>query len=210
MTRSPSICGVILAAGSSTRMGRDKALLPWPPGYQGGICDTFLGGWIRLMQQHTEMVTVVGGKNCSTLAPVVYSMGAFLMENHSPELGQFSSLKLGLQTVLGHGRDSVAIALVDRPPVLLATLSTLHSAFLGALEQDFWAVVPEYDQRHGHPSLLSREMIEAMLRAPLTATARDIMHANEQRVCYVPVDDARVTLNIDTQQDYERLAVDKT
>jgi len=35
MGRSPSFAGVILAAGDSTRMGQDKALLPW----QGG---TFL------------------------------------------------------------------------------------------------------------------------------------------------------------------------
>jgi len=210
MTRSPSICGVILAAGDSSRMGRDKALLPWPPGYAGGVCDTFLGAWIRLLQQQTEMVIVVGGKNCVNLAPVVYSMGVFLIENHSPELGQFSSFKLGLQDVLSRGRDSVAVALVDRPPVRLSTLSTLHSAFLGALEQDFWAVVPEHDQRHGHPCLLAREMIEAMLRAPLTATARDVMHANEQHISYVPVEDPRVILNINTKEDYERLTVENT
>ena len=222
MARSPAICGIILAAGASSRMGRDKALLPWPPlprqaqsgaveGAVSGVArDTFLGAWIRLFQQQTEMVIVVGGKNSSSLAPVVYSMGGFLVENRTPELGQFSSFKLGLQQVLGHGRDSAAIALVDRPAVQPATLAALHSAFLGALEQDFWAVVPEHDGRHGHPSLLSREMIEAMLRAPLTATARDIMHANQQRVCYVPVDDPRVVLNIDTQEDYERLTLENS
>ena len=35
MALAPSICGVILAAGVSTRMGRDKALLPWPPVAEG-------------------------------------------------------------------------------------------------------------------------------------------------------------------------------
>jgi molybdenum cofactor cytidylyltransferase len=210
MARSPSICGIILAAGPSLRMGRDKALLPWPPGASGGTRDTFLGAWIRLFQAQTEMVIVVGGKNSPNLAPVVYSMGASLVQNRAPELGQFSSLKLGLQEVLNHGRDSAAVALVDRPPVQPATLSELRSAFLGAIEQDFWAVVPEHDGRHGHPALLSREMIEAMLRAPLTATARDILHAHQQRVCYAPVEDARVALNIDTQEDYDRLTVENT
>jgi molybdenum cofactor cytidylyltransferase len=210
MTRSPSICGVILAAGASQRMGRDKALLAWPPGHPGGVGDTFLGAWIRLFQPQTDMVIVVGGKNTAALEPVVYSLGASLVENHAPELGQFSSFKLGLQEVLSHGRDSAVVALVDRPPVQPATLATLRSAFLGALEQEFWGVVPEYDQRHGHPSLLAREMIEAMLRAPLTATARDILHANEQHVSYVPVEDPRVVLNIDTQEDYERLSLENT
>ena len=209
MARSPAICGIILAAGFSVRMGRDKALLPWPPGAPGGVRDTFLGAWIRLFQA-LDMVIVVGGKNTSSLEPVVYSMGGFLVENRSPELGQFSSFKLGLQEVLSRGRDSAMIALVDRPPVQPATLTALHSAFLGGLEQDFWAVVPEHEGRHGHPILMSREMIEAMLRAPLTATARDIMHANQQHICYLPVDDPRVGLNIDTQEDYERLTVENT
>ena len=31
MSRAASLCAVILAAGESSRMGRDKALLPWPP-----------------------------------------------------------------------------------------------------------------------------------------------------------------------------------
>ena len=45
MTRAASFAGVILAAGESSRMGRDKALLPWPPPAQQGksrSTETFL------------------------------------------------------------------------------------------------------------------------------------------------------------------------
>jgi molybdenum cofactor cytidylyltransferase len=206
MARSPSLCGIILAAGASSRMGRDKALLPWPVGHPGGLRNTLLGAWIELLRAHTDMVIVVGGANTRNLEPIVYSIGGFLAENRAPELGQFSSLKLGLQEVLGRGRDSAIVALVDSPPVQPATMAQLHRAFLEALEQSFWAVAPEHDGRHGHPILLAREMIEVLLRAQLTATARDILHANATHIRYVPVEDARVAININTQEDYDRLA----
>lgn len=190
-------------------MGRDKALLPWPVGHAGGLRNTLLGAWIELLRPRTDMVIVIGGANSRNLEPIVYSMGGFLVENRAPELGQFSSLRVGLKEVLGRGRDSAMVALVDRPPVQQATMDHLHSAFLGALDQSFWAVIPEHDERHGHPILLAREMIEKLLRAQLTATARDILHANAEHISYVPVEDARVVMDIDTQEDYERLAVDK-
>jgi len=191
-------------------MGRDKALLPWPVGHPGGLRNTLLGTWIELLRPHTDMVIVVGGTNSHNLEPIVYSIGGFLVENRAPELGQFSSLRLGLKEVLGRGRDSAIVALVDRPPIQPATMDHLHSAFLEALDQSFWAAIPEHDERHGHPILLAREMIEAMLRAQLTATARDILHANTTHICYVPVEDARVAMNIDTQEDYDRFAVENT
>lgn len=208
MARSPSLCGIILAAGASSRMGRDKALLPWPAGRPGGLRNTLLGAWIELLRPHTDMVIVVGGANSRNLEPIVYSIGGFLVENRAPELGQFNSLRLGLHEILGRGRDSAIVALVDRPPVQPATMDHLHSAFLGALDQSFWAVIPEHDEHHGHPILLAREMIEALLRAQLTATARDILHANATHISYVPVEDARVAMDINTQEDYDRFAVE--
>ena len=49
-------------------------------------------------------------------------------------------------------------------------------------------------------------MIEAFLRAPLDATARDVEHRQQQHIQYLPVEDPRAIANIDTPEDYERLS----
>ena len=209
MALAPSICGVILAAGFSTRMGRDKALLPWPPVAEGTpAANTFLGATIDLLQAYTDLVIVVAGKNEAALEPVAYAHGAFVAVNREPERGQFSSLQVGVQEVLSRGRDAALIALIDHPPALPSTVQTLRDVFLNS-GPDVWAVVPELRRGeelvHGHPILIGREIIEAFLRAPADATARDIEHRYQQHIQYVPVDDARVAANVDTPEDYERL-----
>jgi molybdenum cofactor cytidylyltransferase len=210
MALSPSICGVILSAGFSTRMGRDKALLPWPPVAEGTpAANTFLGATIDLLQAYADLVIVVAGKNAPHITPVVYAHGGFLTVNRQPELGQFSSLQAGLQAVLNQGRDAAFVALIDRPPALPRTVKALREAFLYA-DPDVWAVVPEVmrggQSVHGHPILIGREMITALLSAPVTSNARDVEHQYQEHVHYVPVDDPRLGVNIDTPEDYARLA----
>ncbi len=186
-------------------MGSDKALLPWPPpgvGVRPG--ETFVSAAIRALGPFTDQVIVVAGNNEPTLAPVVYAAGGSLVRNPAPELGQFSSLRVGLQEVLNLGRDAAMITLVDRPPASAATLEALRAAFQSA-PSEVWAVVPEYDGRHGHPFLAGREMIEAFLKAPATSTARDVEHQHSNHISYVPVDDPHVAMNVNTPEDYAAL-----
>lgn len=206
MTRAASFAGLILAAGESTRMGRDKALLPWPPSSAGNplSADTFLSSAIRSLLRATELVIVVVGKNENALAPVIYSDGASLVVNPDPSRGQFSSLQVGLQEILNHGRDAAMVTLVDRPPVAPHTIKKLHQAFDGA-DSNIWTIVPEFSGKHGHPYLIGREMMAAFLRAPATAMARNIEHEHQSHIQYIPVDDPLVSLNINTPEEYAAL-----
>ena len=187
-------------------MGRDKALLPWPPPVAGQAIsnDTFLSAAIRSLLLSTDFVVVVVGQNEPGLAPIIYADGASLVVNKDSSRGQFSSLQIGLSEVLNRGRDAAMVTPVDRPPVSPATLQILHDAFEAA-DPNTWAVVPEFSGKHGHPYLVGREMIEAFLRVPATSIARDIEHQHQEHIQYVPVDDPLVALNVNTPEDYAAL-----
>jgi molybdenum cofactor cytidylyltransferase len=206
MPRSPSFAGLILAAGESSRMGRDKALLSWPPQIPGQTesNETFLSCAIRSFLLSTDFVVVVAGKNQAKLAPVAYANGATLAVNPDSSRGQFSSLQVGLHEVLNHGRDSALVTLVDRPPVRVATIEALLAAFASAPTR-VWAVVPEFSGRHGHPYIAGRELIEAFLRATPTTSAREIEREQCDHIQYVAVDDPFVAMNVNTPEEYEAL-----
>jgi molybdenum cofactor cytidylyltransferase len=206
MSRSASFAGVILAAGESSRMGTDKALLPWPPPSEGPPSkQTFLSAAIRALAHSTDFVVVVAGRNEAALVPVAYANGASIITNPDPDRGQFSSLQVGLHEVLNRGRDAAIITLVDRPPATAATVQSLREAFEAA-SQDVWAVVPEFAGKHGHPYVAGRDMIERFLREPATANARDVEHRHQQHVQYVAVTDPFVAMNINTPEEYAALA----
>ena len=207
MSRAPSLCAVILAAGESSRMGRDKALLPWPPVAPGLVAtETFLSAAIRGLSRYNEMVFVVAGKNEAALRPIVYAMGVFLVTNPDPSRGQFSSLRIGLSEVLNRGRDAAMITLVDRPPVPDASIAKLRNAFLEAVQRGKWAVVPAYHGKHGHPIVAGREMMEAFLKADSNSTARDVEHQHRDKIEYVELDDPLVSVNVNTPEDYAALS----
>ena len=187
-------------------MGRDKATLPWPAQVgAASASNTFLSAAIQLFTPYVDIVLVVVGKNERELTPIVYSQGASPVVNPDPTRGQFSSLQTGLHEVLNRGRDAAMITLVDRPPVKRETIELLAAEFEQSMARSIWAVVPEYQGKHGHPILAGREMIEAFLKAPATATARDIEHAHQDRIAYVPVNDPFVVLNVDTPEQYAAL-----
>jgi len=187
-------------------MGTDKALLPWPPSLPGQLpsSETFLSAAIASLMLATDFVLIVAGKNEATLAPTVYASGASMVINPDPGRGQFSSLQVGLHEVLNRGRDAAVITLVDRPPISPGTVQLLRDAFESA-PADVWAVVPDFSGKHGHPYLVGRELIEAFLQAPATASAREVERRFQEHIQYVAVSDPFVALNINTPEDYAAL-----
>jgi molybdenum cofactor cytidylyltransferase len=185
-------------------MGSDKALLPWPPPAPGAEPprSTLLSAGILALEPHTRVVVVVAGKNADLIATTVAACAAYMVRNPDPDRGQFSSLQIGLRAVFDHGCDSAIITPVDCAPLAPSSLVLLCTSFQSAVAQNLWAVAPENNGKHGHPLLVSRELIRLFLDAPVASNARDILHAHADRVEYVAVPDDLSHADIDTPKEY--------
>ncbi len=209
MTNAPHLCGLILAAGQSSRMGTDKALLPWPPSAPGTTtpsAQTLLSAAILALQPFTRAVIVVAGKNSDCIAPIIDACGAISVHNPDPERGQFSSLQIGLGEILASGCDTAMITPVDCPPLAPSSLALLSASFERTLARGLWAAVPENNGEHGHPLLVNREMIDAFLAAPVTSNAREVLHAQAHRIEYVSVPDTLAKAGLNTPREYAAMA----
>src|SRR6478609_9472210 len=88
------LLGIVLAAGQSSRMGRPKALLRCPPDNH-----TFVTQAITTLRSGgVAEVAVVGRPDDAALREEVgrYMPHVPYLENPSPELGQLSSMLIGL------------------------------------------------------------------------------------------------------------------
>jgi CTP:molybdopterin cytidylyltransferase MocA len=205
MQAAVQLAGLVLAAGDSTRMGTDKAMLPWPPPRSDATDSprhTLLSAALLAFDPFTSCNVVVAGRNADAISITVGACGAYLVRNPAPEKGQFSSLQIGLRELLDRGCNAAMITPVDCPPLSHSSLERLSHAFLGALAAGSWAVAPEHDGKHGHPLLANRDLIDAFLKAPATGNAREVLHAHAPRVVYVPVPEPLAKAGVNTPQDY--------
>ena len=190
------IASIILAAGDSVRMKRPKALLP----IDG---TTFLG---RILDNHRalgtgRMVLVLGNNAGAVLAEIPGDDFEVIINPH-PENGQLSSLLAGLEAVRPQGPAGVIVHPVDHPMVRVDTLRMIVSAGLlhaGKL------VIPTCRGRRGHPVVFPSTMFAELANAPLPVGARAVTRSRVADTVEVPTGDEGILMNIDTQDDYERL-----
>jgi CTP:molybdopterin cytidylyltransferase MocA len=174
---------VVLAAGSSARLGRPKALLRQAD-------ETALARVVRVARAGgCAPVVVVAGAD-ARVAEEARRIGARVERNPAPEQGRTGSAKLG---VLAAGSGRVLLWPVDRPCAAEATVRAL-------LAQEAEVVRPVHAGRHGHPIVLAGSALAELLALPDDAPLHDVVRRDPARVRDVPVADAGVHVNLDTPE----------
>jgi molybdenum cofactor cytidylyltransferase len=191
MNLPPSTAGLILAGGASRRMGQPKALLPLG-------ASTFLTTLVHTLSPLCDPLFIVTGFHHDAIAAAHPTLLPLLTFNPLHAQGMFTSLRHGLHLLPPHSQ--VLFTPVDFPAV---SPSTLHQ--LLAVPQAP-VVKPRYHGLSGHPVLLRSPAITALLAAPPTANAKDILATFPQQ--YVQVEDPWVARDCDTPAAYQQFLAD--
>jgi molybdenum cofactor cytidylyltransferase len=190
-------CGVsaiVLAAGSSTRMGTVKPLVRI-----GG--ETMLERTLSaLRESRVDEIIVVLGHSADLIQRSVGFDGARIVINDSYYEGMASSLRTGLSSLRADAA-GVLIVLADQPFLKHETIDRLIDEYR---ENKPEIIVPTYNGFRGNPVLLDRSVFDELAELKGDIGCRAIFQDHRGGILKLPVQDAGVLLDLDTPADVER------
>lgn len=187
------IGAVLLAAGSGSRLGgRPKSLLEL-----GGV-PLIRRQLIALSGAGVDEVVVVLGHHADAIEAVVRDFPVTLARNPSPDDGQASSVRIGLQ-VLSPKLDAVIVALADQPMINAQDITALIGAF--KKRDDASMVVPRVAGEPGNPVIFEAALRDEWLAGEANAACRRWRDAHPERVRWFDTDNNRYRVDIDTPED---------
>jgi molybdenum cofactor cytidylyltransferase/nicotine blue oxidoreductase len=197
---------LILAAGEGSRLGGyPKALLK-----KDG--DSLLKYFVQSIQTLEPLETlIVTGFYSDQIEAEIKLIKQFVaspitwVKNLQPELGQASSVRLGLES-LRSDYDVLTIALCDQPSIASTEIEALLGQFnQRAANQEI--ILPMVNGQRGNPVLFSRRVINQILSIP-GMVCRPYMNEHPELVKSFTTDNKAYLMDVDTQSDIQKLGLD--
>ncbi len=185
---------IILAAGSSTRMGTQKLLLAYNDSTMiETVVDNVLGSMV-------DKVMVVLGTDSEDITRTIGDKPVEFCHNQHPEKGMLSSVMCGFKA-LPDDANTVLVYLGDQPNIPPSITNTIIEAYN---EELYGIVIPVHDRRRGHPLLVDLKYRRDIFKLDLEKGLRALMHLFPEDVLEVDVDEPGILVDIDTREDYSR------
>jgi molybdenum cofactor cytidylyltransferase len=194
----PNISVIILAAGSSRRMGQPKMLLPWAG-------TTILGQVVSVFAStRVSDISVITGGSKEPVEEEIAQLGKqFTVRsvfNPLHETGEMlSSVQVGL-AAQGPRVDAVLIGLGDQPQIQVETVQNILEAFDQARDK---LIIPSFEKRRGHPLLIPRQFWDEILLMEAPDTLRDFIYRHIDKILYIAGNET-VLQDVDTPEEYKR------
>lgn len=186
---------IILAAGASTRMGRQKMLLPFAGStVVAHVADQCARGGL-------DAVHVVVGYDAAEVSQALTGKPCLVIYNPDHETGMLSSVRAGLASAALEWT-AAFIVLGDQPLLYPGVIERLLDSATANPEK---LIAPTFGGKRGHPLVLPRLFWPEVLTQYDEVGLRGVLHAHEDRIVTVDMDTDVILKDMDWQQDYDAL-----
>lgn len=191
------LTAIVLAAGVSRRMGRNKLLLP----YKGKPLLAYVVQ--QILAARVGPVIVVTGHDASLVAASLKGLSVQIVHNSRYEEGMTSSIQAGIAAASGEG---YMICLSDMALISPGEYALLNRAFIKELKLDKACIIqPTYDNQVGNPVTFSAAWREAILANTDPEGCKNIVRSHTENVYQVEMLTSSVLQDVDWPDDYDRL-----
>lgn len=186
---------VILAAGSSTRFGRNKLL-------EKIGNSTMIENVVKsAISSKADEVIVVLGHEAEKIKKALKNFKCKFVFNKDYKKGQSFSVKAGVKSVMSYA-EAVMILPGD---VALITPNSINMVIEEYKRSRGLIVVASHKGRPGHPILFDCSLFNEILRIDEeTMGLRAIVNRYKESIIKVEVNSDEVLIDIDTQEDFKR------
>lgn len=196
LLQEETICGLILAAGLSTRMGDFKPLMPFrEKTLIENTIDSVLGSGAR-------QVVVVTGHRAEDLEPILREKyGDRVILTRNPDFSttdMLHSIRIGCRAM--PECDAFFLLPGDMPVVKESTFRKIMEQRSG----EIGVIFPTLDGYRKHPPLVDYRLIPEILAFGGDGGLRQFWKEREAIIRTVSVDDAGVWVDLDTREDYKK------
>lgn len=190
--QNKGIAALVLAAGTSSRMGQAKQTLPFKR-------STIIEEVIRnIRESAVDAVYCVLGSRASKIEPFVSKHYVNIVYNKNFKEGLSSSIKCGLQQIREDGFDAVLIVLADQPMIGTKYFDSLIENFKIDKSR---VIATQYKNGYGVPILISKSYFTDLLDLSGDKGAKEFLNSND-KVIGLACDNLS---DIDTNNDYKTL-----
>jgi molybdenum cofactor cytidylyltransferase len=187
-----NVAAIILAAGSSSRMGQSKQLLAWKS-------ETLLSHTVNIVNaSKVDAVYVVLGANEQAHRNAITNSNVTILSNLAWAKGMGSSIKVAVNEVQQNPLvDGVLLLVCDQP-----FLSTLHlNTMLEAFEKQKRSIITSvYDRTNGVPVLFGKKHFAALMTIGDSEGAKKVISSAQEEVIGIMFPEGSV--DIDTPEEY--------